>query len=190
MSKRFFFACILLLLMALPVLAEEQTARLEASRAAVQTFAQTLMGELQTALQTDPIQAIKICHDRAPEIARTLSAETGLEIGRTSLRYRNPDNRPVPWQAVVLKDFDARLATGENPQDIEFSQVFSRWRYEEFRYMKAIPTMSLCLDCHGTPEQIAPEVADVLQTLYPRDKATDYDAGEIRGAFVVTERIR
>ena len=54
-----------------------------------------------------------------------------------------------------------------------------------FRYMKAIPTGALCLNCHGTT--LAPEVAAKLHELYPADAATGFNAGDLRGAFTITE---
>ena len=51
--------------------------------------------------------------------------------------------------------------------------------------MKAIPTGELCLVCHGT--QIAPQVLEKLDALYPRDEARGFSAGDIRGAFTITQ---
>ena len=53
--------------------------------------------------------------------------------------------------------------------------------------MKAIPTGAVCLNCHGT--KIAPEVSQALAGLYPEDRATGFNEGDIRGAFVVTRKI-
>jgi hypothetical protein len=44
----------------------------------------------------------------------------------------------------------------------------------------------MCTACHGTPEQISPEVKAKLDQLYPNDKAVNYKPGELRGAVVVT----
>lgn len=43
----------------------------------------------------------------------------------------------------------------------------------------------LCLTCHGQPEEIAPEVREKLQTLYPSDQATGYRLNDLRGAVSV-----
>ena len=53
--------------------------------------------------------------------------------------------------------------------------------------MKAIPTGGLCLQCHGTA--IAPPVAEKLAELYPGDKATGFEQGDLRGAFVITRQL-
>ena len=43
----------------------------------------------------------------------------------------------------------------------------------------------VCLTCHGRPEDLAPEVRARLQALYPRDQATGYRLGDVRGAVSV-----
>jgi hypothetical protein len=53
--------------------------------------------------------------------------------------------------------------------------------------MKAIPTGGLCLQCHG--KALAPPVAEKLAELYPGDKATGYEQGDLRGAFVITRQL-
>jgi hypothetical protein len=58
---------------------------------------------------------------------------------------------------------------------------------QQFRFMKAIPTGALCLQCHGS--NMSPEVSARLAELYPGDKATGYTEGDIRGAFVVTRNL-
>lgn len=154
----------------------------EASRSAIQVFASTLQGELQAAMQSGgPRQAISVCHTRAPEIAESVSADQGLNIRRTSLRARNPENRPEPWQEAVLKHFEKRRLAGQSPQQMEH---FERTEDGGFRYMKAIPVGELCLVCHG--KNVPETVQQALDELYPEDRATGYELGEIRGAFVVT----
>ena len=51
--------------------------------------------------------------------------------------------------------------------------------------MKAIPTAAVCLKCHGT--ELTADVVDALNNAYPEDKATGYQEGDIRGAFVVVK---
>ncbi|WP_006786462.1 Tll0287-like domain-containing protein [Thiorhodospira sibirica] len=183
--------CLFALCCVSPLKASEHSEHLQASQAVVQAFAQQLMTQLQTAVQSQgPVQAIEICHTQAPKIAQALSEETGLLVTRVSLKPRNPDSVPRPWQQAVLKDFEARLAAGENPQDLEYTKLRRHLWRSEFRYMKAIPTIGLCLNCHGSAADLAPEISEILATLYPADQAVDYTEGQIRGAFSVVQRIR
>ena len=182
------FAMISLLLVAAgPVAASDLSPQLQASRAAIQQFAQSLQGELQAAMKAGgPVEAIEVCHTRAPEIARQVSRERGLDIARTSLKIRNPGNRPDGWEREVLEDFDARRAAGEDPARLEAHTIYVRGNEKEYRFMKAIPVGEVCLNCHGGA-QVKPPVEAALKRLYPEDVARGYNLGELRGAFVVRQ---
>lgn len=110
-----------------------------------------------------------------------------MQLSRVSLRNRNPANAPNEWQAAVLQDFETRQATGEPVDALAWQEVTEIGGQQEFRLMKAIPTIALCLACHG--EAIAPPLADKIAELYPADRATGFREGDIRGAFVVTKKL-
>ena len=55
--------------------------------------------------------------------------------------------------------------------------------------MKAIPTQGICLTCHGDKQTMSEDLLSTLQQTYPNDLATDYQVGQIRGAFSVTQTI-
>ena len=154
--------------------------------AAVQQFGAQLKNELQQAMAAGgAMQAVDICHLRAPAIADELSAQTGYQLARVSLKFRNPERgQPAAWQRAVLESFDQQLAAGTPADDL----IYSATRDGEYRFMKAIPTGALCLTCHGTA--LAPELEAKLKDLYPEDRATGYLAGELRGAFVAVRPLQ
>jgi len=156
------------------------------AKASIMALGGSLKGELVKAMQAGgPIAAIPVCHEKAPAIAQQVSTEKGVTVSRTSLKPRNPDNAATAWQQTVLEDFEARKAKGEDPQKMAYSAVVESAGKKEFRFMKAIPTGGLCLNCHGATVQ--PEVLTKIKALYPEDKATGYVVGDLRGAFVVTK---
>ncbi|MGV6808985.1 MAG: Tll0287-like domain-containing protein [bacterium] len=156
------------------------------AKASVMALGGSLKGELLKAMKEGgPVAAISVCHEKAPAIAQQVSTEKGVSISRTSLNYRNPENAPIAWQKTVLDDFEARKAKGEDPQKMAYSAVVESNGKKEFRFMKAIPTGGVCLNCHGATVQ--PDVLTKIKALYPDDKATGYVVGDIRGAFVVTK---
>ena len=156
------------------------------ARAAVQALAATLKGELMAAMQSGgPVAAIEVCNTRAPAIAEAVSLEQGVEVSRVSLKNRNPDNAPSDWQRDVLLQFEERKAAGEDPAALVWSDTVATAEGDQFRFMKAIPTGGLCLNCHG--KTLAPAVAEKIAERYPNDQATGYREGDIRGAFVVTD---
>lgn len=160
---------------------------IENSRTTVQKFSNTLQEALQQALQNGgPPNGITVCRDKAGQIATELSGQVNMIVGRTSLKLRNPNNAPDNWEMAVLRQFDARLADGEAADKLEFFAVIDDDQGQKtFRYMKAIPTTSQCLNCHG--ETVDSEVEVKLKELYPDDKARGYKEGELRGAFTLAK---
>jgi len=45
----------------------------------------------------------------------------------------------------------------------------------------------LCIQCHGTADQLGAGVAQRLQQRYPDDRATGYAVGQIRGAMTLQQ---
>lgn len=169
--------------------AHDKAALTAEAKEAVKALGGRLKGELQAAMKAGgPVNAVDVCNTRAPEIANSVSADKGLQITRVSLKNRNPEmGAPNEWQTAVLNDFETRKAAGEDPQTIAYSEVVEQDGKHEFRFMKAVPTGGVCLACHG--ETLAPDIAAKINELYPNDKATGYQAGDIRGAFVVVKAL-
>jgi hypothetical protein len=154
--------------------------RLVESRTLVAGFADGLQQALKQALEEGgPIAAIPVCRDLAPRLASEASRASGAAVGRTSRRFRNPQNAPEPWQAVVLQTFEVQMATGV----AAVPEYFSVAEDGSARYMKAIVLAPLCVVCHG--QSLSPELARVLDAEYPHDRGTGYSVGDLRGAFAV-----
>ncbi len=170
-----------------PSAAAEASTDLTTARQIVKRFAGELKGELKKAVGEEGFEhAIGVCKDAAPRIAATLSAETGWRVGRTALRLRNPANAPDSVESAVLNEFLERAAAGEPLAKMEtaLEQIGAEAR-KDFRYMKAIPTGELCLTCHGS--DIDPKLAARIRAAYPKDQATGFKLGELRGAFTLAK---
>lgn len=162
---------------------------LAASRETVKEFMQSLKKELQAGMQDGgPVNAISVCNLTAPAIANTYSVRNGWDVGRTSLKLRNPANAPDTWERAVLESFEERKQSGEDPATMEYHEVVQQNDTTELRYMKAIPTGKICLVCHG--EQVDSTTKKRIETLYPNDKAIGYREGDIRGAFTITQPLQ
>ena len=143
------------------------------ARAAQNTLGSQLMGELSDAIAEQGTPgAIEVCSQIAPAIARRVSDEHGLRIGRTSWRLRNPDNSPPVWARPSVE------------RRVETQRV---WRHESgtLAMLTPIRVSALCLQCHGSDEQISDETRARLDELYPEDDATGFAAGDLRGWFWV-----
>jgi len=158
-----------------------------ASRAVVQSFADSLQAELKAAIDASgPVAAISLCNEKAPSIVRQHEIDGAMTLGRTSLKFRNPANAPDAWEQTILQSFEERKAAGEDPATIDHAAIVMRDGKRVIQYMKAIPTRELCLTCHGGTE-VAPEVAAKLAEFYPNDRARGFKVGDIRGAFTIVQ---
>lgn len=105
---------------------------------------------------------------------------------RLCLKPRNAERgTPDEWEAKVLADFDRRAAAGEKRDAMEAGEIVRTAEGRVFRYMKALPVQEACLSCHGDAAKLTPELKAKLATLYPKDQATSYELGQIRGALTV-----
>ena len=161
----------------------QQLAQLEQQ---AQALARQFVGELKPQLQQamragGPAGAIEVCADIAPRLADRLSAQSGWQVKRVSLKPRNASRaQPDAWETTVLQDFDRRQAAGEPAAGIHRGELVGG----RYRYMQAQGAGALCLTCHGT--NLAPPVQAALQAYYPDDRATGYTLGQIRGAISLT----
>lgn len=136
-----------------------------------------------------PASAVGVCNEKAPQMAKAASEKSGWAIRRVSARNRNPKAVPDAWELAALEDFDRRTAAGEKPVTLEKFDVVEIGGAQEYRYMKALPMQQVCLACHGASENIPPDVAERLKSLYPADKAVGYSLGQIRGAITIRKPV-
>lgn len=130
-------------------------------------------------------QAITTCNEKAPQMAKAASEQTGWQVRRVSLKQRNPKAVPDAWEAATLADFDRRAAAGESPMTLERAEQVTMEGLPTYRYMRALPVQELCLGCHGPRESLKPTVAARLNALYPADQGVGYAVGQIRGAMTI-----
>jgi len=171
-----------------PVFAKETQQLTQESRKAIKMLGSELKKTLKTSMKAKgPVESIAVCNTEAPLIANKVSNTNNMTVRRTSLRYRNPANKPDVWEEAVLDQFEQRKLQGELVKSLEFSDITELNGQKVFRYMKAIPTAAICVKCHGS--NIPQPVANKINHLYPNDLATGFKAGDIRGAFSVIQII-
>jgi hypothetical protein len=164
---------------------------LKQSRNLSLTMLKELGAKLQSAMaEGSAINAIGVCNLQAPEIANRISTENQVNLSRVGTRARNPVmGVPNAWQAKALAQFEASLARGDKPADMEYSVTVAKPDgSKEFHFAKPILMQPMCLGCHGNSEQISAEVKAKLSEIYPNDKAINYQAGQLRGAVVLTRQ--
>lgn len=168
----------------------DQVAYLQESRKIAQEFMQRLGGTLKIQLETGTAgTAISVCKQIAPALAAEYSND-GRVVTRVSLKPRNKTlGTPDAWERGILEKFDqqrqqAKEATAMDAADI-IEDRDGRW----FRYLKAIPTQPMCLQCHGKPDELSSEVKAILAKAYPEDSALGYSVGDVRGAISIKRKL-
>ncbi len=158
------------------------------ARKIVKDFGSQLKSELMKGMKDGgQIGAISVCYSEAPKIAKQLSDSTGWKVARTSLKTRNSNNVPDDWERSVLENFEDQLKDGKDAKTLEYSEIVKIGDVKYFRYMKAIPTGGVCLNCHGS--RIKDPVKEKITELYNEDNAINYKKDDIRGAFTLSKKI-
>jgi hypothetical protein len=161
--------------------ADVPTQALERARGAADALGGELMQRLLAELsEGGPVRGVRVCSEVAPAIAGEHSRD-GLTIRRVSLKARNPADVPDAWERAKLEELESLHADGRMPKEL----------YEvadgaTLRYLRPIVVVQPCLKCHGRPEDMDPEVVEVIRERYPDDQATGYARGDLRGAFTVS----
>ena len=141
-----------------------------------------LKTELMKAIKEGGLTAgVEVCNHAAGPIAEGVS-DQNWQVGRTSLKFRNPKNAPDQWEQEQLTAFAEALSAGQPAGKLK--AVHWDDETQTLRYMSPIMTGAPCVNCHGV--EVKPAVADKIKALYPDDKATGFEEGQLRGAFTVT----
>jgi len=98
--------------------------RAQKSKIVVKEFMGQLKGELQNAMKAGgPLNAIGVCNETAPVIAKSLSKKYGWKVARTSLKVRNSANAADEWENKVLKSFKERKNKGEDVKPMAYCEA-------------------------------------------------------------------
>ena len=109
------------------------------------------------------------------EIGKKFYNATGYQLRQVSSKYRNPKNKPDKFEQIALAEFE------KNKNLPEYKGVEKIDGQKVLRYLIPLYIEEACLKCHSAKEKIP----DFIQESYPEDKATDYVAGDLRGAISV-----
>ncbi len=145
-----------------------------AGAAALKPYKKALMAALKDGLTGGTTNAIQVCSTEAPELAERHSTPT-TRLGRSSHRLRNPRNAPPAWLEQTLARYLEDPSTRE-PVSLDLGGGARG-------YVEPIATQPLCLACHGPAPD--PDLAAEISRLYPDDRATGFEVGDLRGVFWV-----
>lgn len=123
--------------------------------------------------------ALAFCNTRAIHLTDSMAVEEGVAIKRVSDKPRNPMNQANAEELAYIAKAKEQLSKGEEIKP----QLTAMTDYDLGYY--PITTNAMCLQCHGSKENIDAETLASLNELYPEDKATGYGENELRGIWVV-----
>lgn len=118
--------------------------------------------------------SIQICSEQAPQIAHTVFLETGVRVGRATLKKRNHENRPPQWVSDWLRQTNK---DGSPPLAEDFRDE------KNARYLRPIYIQQVCLKCHGSRQSMSLELRQKIRDIYPEDQATGYRLNDLRGVL-------
>jgi hypothetical protein len=138
----------------------------------------TLSQSLQKAIaENGMIEALTFCNVHALSITKSAASDEIVELKRTALRYRNPENAPTELERQILNGYLKSFDKGDVLQN---QVLFMDGAVHFFRPIKLMP---MCTNCHGTKDNISPEVLSKINQLYPNDQAIDFYPNELRGMW-------
>lgn len=169
--------------------AQEPTDSYETALKDARAIADELTGELKRLLSNELAKggfagAVRVCGEKAQTLAGQFNAAKGASARRVSQRYRNPNDRPDPYEEAILVRWQTLHHLKQLPEESVEVTTDAKGR-RHLRYLRPIVVQGMCLTCHGTPEKIPDEVREVIRQRYPTDLATGYAAGDLRGAVSV-----
>lgn len=165
-----------------PQLSETQKSEIlsQGNKASAALFGE-LGPKLKAAMQSGgPEKALTVCKEVAQtntlDVSNTFS---GLALTRVSLQSRNPENQADEFDKKKLQQWENQLGQGQSLPD----PVVLLKDDTTAVYYKPILAEAICLNCHGDPAQFPAGLQKKLTELYPKDQATGYKLGDLRGAF-------
>jgi Protein of unknown function (DUF3365) len=127
--------------------------------------------------------AVRVCSELAQEMTVLFNAQTGRQVRRISLKYRNPKNVPDAYEQRKLEELN--ILNQKKELLNEYSEIVEEHGKKYLRYLKPLIVAPLCVTCHGPKENIPQEVKTILADRYPEDRATGFLVGDVRGAITV-----
>ena len=161
-----------------PVETDQQA--IDRTRAAAKQLGGALKGRLVEEMgSAGPVAAATVCSTEAVSLTTTVAADSGVKVGRSSLRLRNPDNAAPDWVAAWLAEQGERKAEGvagvARVDEVDGKRVA--------RFVAPLAIEAPCLVCHGAAEGLSSDVRGLIAERYPEDAAVGYELGDLRGAL-------
>ena len=125
------------------------------------------------------LEALEFCNIKAMRLTDSMSTIHHATIKRVSDKNRNPNNKANTEELKYMEQF--KLEVGQN---VDVKPVVVE-KDGKVHFYYPIITNAMCLQCHGTANEIQPEVAEKILKLYPNDLAKGYKENQVRGIWSI-----
>ena len=141
-----------------------------------QSVANRLIPRLTSALSDGgPEEGIKVCSSVAQDLTAQGAAESGFKLGRTSHKLRNPSNASPSWLSAFVESSAGKPGADVRPVVFDLG--------DRVGVASPIVLAEMCIQCHGTQDEIDDETRNLLREFYPQDEAVGFASGDLRGWF-------
>ncbi len=146
------------------------------------TAFKTMAGKVKAEIKKGgPTAAIKLCSNIVQKMTAEIGKKFSVELSRVSHRPRNPKNRADQIEMKIIENYINSIKAGKKLKPL----VIKR-KNKIYYYSPIILAFPLCTKCHGQPnKEISPETLKLIKKLYPKDRATGFKIGELRGLWKI-----
>lgn len=124
--------------------------------------------------------ALQFCSVEALPLTASVVDTNQVTVRRASHKARNPKNQADAAELAILDAFRASLSPGKTATPLVRTNASGGATF----FAPIVLNNPLCLNCHGQPgTDIKPENLALIQKLYPKDEATGFKFGELRGLW-------
>lgn len=124
--------------------------------------------------------AVSFCNTRAIPITDSMSILNNAIIKRVSDKPRNSNNEANKQELAHIETFKSLLSNKD-----EIKPIVEEGD-QKVNFYFPIKTNAMCLQCHGViGGELNTSTYNKIQSLYPNDKATGYEANQIRGMWSI-----
>ena len=128
-----------------------------------------------------PAQAIPFCNIEAMPITQQMSEKYNVTVKRTSDKVRNQENKPTERELEIIDSFNKLISSKQ-----EIKPIVEIDSDNNKHFYAPIIAKANCLVCHGkVGELVTVKTDSIIKSLYPKDKATGYKEGDLRGVWSI-----
>ena len=140
-----------------------------------QKLAKNLIGTIQ---KEGTVAALKFCNVQAYPLTNEMATVLNAEIKRVSDKPRNPKNKANKKEIGFIAHFQNMI-----DNDVFYEPIIENLSNGKTQFYAPIVTNQMCLQCHGSANDIHKKTLNTITTLYPDDMAKGYSVNQVRGLW-------